>query len=121
MQGKGLSAKTIKNVHRLLSAALKRATVLGYFEDNPCRGVPLPKSTATDDDKRLLSHAEARLTIDAIPDHYRLLIRVLLATGMRWGEGNALKVSDLDLGAETGSVRISSRHGPKHWEGSHLG
>lgn len=54
MQGKGLSAKTIKNVHGLLSAALKTATVLGYFEDNPCRGVPLPKSTATDDHMRLL-------------------------------------------------------------------
>ena len=107
MQGKGLSAKTIKNVHGLLSAALKTATVLGYREDNPCRGVPLPKSTATDDDMRLLTHAEARLIIDAIPDHYRLLIRVLLATGMRWGEATALKVSDLDLGAETGSVRIS--------------
>ena len=107
MQRKGLSAKTIKNVHGLLSAAIKTASILGYREDNPCRGVPLPKSTATDDDMRLLTHAEARLIIDAIPERYRLLIRVLLETGMRWGEVTALKVSDLDLASETGSVRIS--------------
>jgi len=107
MQRKGLSAKTIKNVHGLLSAALKTAAILGYREDNPCRGVPLPKSTATDDDMRLLTHAEARLIIDAIPEQYRLLIRALLATGMRWGEATALKVSDLDLASDTGSVRIS--------------
>ena len=47
---------------------MKTAAILGYREDNPCRGVPLPKSTATDDDMRLLTHAEARLIIDAIPD-----------------------------------------------------
>src|SRR6478735_8108387 len=41
MQRKGLSAKTIKNVHGLLSAAMKTASILGYREDNPCRGVPL--------------------------------------------------------------------------------
>ena len=47
IQRKGLSAKTIKNVHGLLSAAMKTALILGYREDNPCRGVPSPKSTAT--------------------------------------------------------------------------
>ena len=113
MQGKGLSAKTIENVHGLLSAALKTATVLGYREDNPCRGVPLPKSTATDDDMRLLTHVEARLIIDEIPDQYRLLIRFLLATGMRWGEATALRVSGLDLDGETGSVRIRSSAAPE--------
>jgi integrase len=56
---------------------------------------------------RLLTHAEAQLLIDAIPAQYRLLIRVLLATGVRWGEATALTVSDLDLAAGTGSIRIS--------------
>jgi hypothetical protein len=39
---------TIKNVHGLLSAAMKTASILDY-RDNPCRGVPSPKSTPTDD------------------------------------------------------------------------
>jgi integrase len=109
MQRKGLSAKTIKNVHGLLSAAMKTASILGDREDNPCRVVALPQSTATDDDMRLLTHAEARLIIDGVPEHYRLLIRLLLATGMRWGEVTALKVSDLDLASETGPPGSAGR------------
>jgi len=93
MKRRGLSAKTIKNVHGLLSAAMKTAVVLGYIDSNPCRGVALPKSTATDDEMRFLTHAEARLIPEEIPDQYRLLVRTLLATGMRWGEATALRAA----------------------------
>jgi hypothetical protein len=50
MQATGLSAKTRKNVHGLLSAALKTATVLGYRDDNRavasrCRSRPQRMTT----------------------------------------------------------------------------
>jgi integrase len=107
IQRKGSSAKTIKNVHGLLSAAMKAAAMLGYREDNPCRvfhSRSQPRRTTT---YACSPHAGTRLIIDPIPEHYRLLIRLQLATGMRWGEVTALKVSDFDLASATCSVRIS--------------
>ncbi len=103
----GLSAKTIKNLHGLFSSAMKTAVRLGYRGSNPCVGVTLPKSTATEDAMCVLTHAEFRLLLDAMAPRYRLFILFLVGTGLRWSEATALQVSDFDFEAEVPTVRVT--------------
>ena len=103
----GLSAKTIKNLHGLFSSAMKTAVRLGYRASNPCVGVALPKSTATEDAMCVLTHGEFRLLLDAMAPRYRLFIRFLVGTGLRWSEATALQVSDFDFAAKSPTVRVT--------------
>jgi hypothetical protein len=61
MTEKGLSPKTIANVHGLLSAAMTTAVRLGYRAHNPCVGVELPKSVATRDEMTVLTRDLCRV------------------------------------------------------------
>jgi len=49
MQAKGLEPKTIKNVHALISASFSIMVREKQRPDNPCKGVSLPKSSATEE------------------------------------------------------------------------
>lgn len=104
---KGLSPKTIHNLHGLLSAAMKTAIQLGYRQDSPCEGVALPKSTATDDTMMFLSEDEFALLETNMTPSYQLFTRFLVMTGLRWGEATALLVSDLNLKGKPPSVRVT--------------
>lgn len=106
MESKGLSAKTIANVHGLLSSAMKTAVRLGYRTDNPCHGVKLPKSTAVADEMCLLSAGEMALLLHCMTPRYRPLVRFLVGTGMRWGEATALQISDVTLDGPNPSARV---------------
>jgi len=88
MTEKGLSPKTIANVHGLLSAAMTTAVRLGYRADNPCVGVELPKSVATRDEMTVLTRDEFGLLLSKVSPHYQPLVLTLVATGLRWGGGD---------------------------------
>jgi hypothetical protein len=49
MQAKGLEPKTIKNVHGLISASFNTMVREKQRSDNPCKGISLPKSLATEE------------------------------------------------------------------------
>ena len=102
MTEKGLSPKTIANVHGLLSAAMTTAVRLGYRADNPCVGVELPKSVATRDEMTVLTRDEFGLLLSKVSAHYQPLVLTLVATGLRWGEATALTAGDVDLTARPG-------------------
>jgi len=80
MTEKGLSPKTIANVHGLLSAAMTTAVRLGYRADNPCVGVELPKSVATRDEMTVLTRDEFGLLLSKVSAHYQPLVLTLVAT-----------------------------------------
>ncbi len=63
MSVKGRSAKTIHNVHGLISAAMNTAEMLGYVPRNPCRGVQLPSVEKAEDEAMFLTHGEFSLII----------------------------------------------------------
>lgn len=107
MSAKGLAPKTIANVHGLLSASLSTAVRLGYRSDNPCAGVELPKSTATQDEMVVLTRDEFALLLAQIPEANKPLVLTLVATGMRWGEVTALTTADLDLDATPPTIRVT--------------
>lgn len=104
LQKKGLSGKTIANVHGLLSGVCKRAVRDRLMPYNPCLGMRLPSP-----DRRppvFLTPEEVAQLITAINPHYRDLIIVLVSTGMRWGEATALKVGSVRT-LVSGSLAVS--------------
>jgi integrase len=98
--------KTVANAHGLLSAMLQVAVYDGHLPANPCKGIRLPRRTAHETtEHRYLTHAEFEQLFGHVPEHYRPLVMLLVGSGMRWGEAEALTVGDIDVAAST--VRIN--------------
>lgn len=106
-RGKPTSAKTIANKHGLLSAAMTTAVRMGYRPDNPCKGVKLPKSTATEDVMRFIDRPDWDRIMYHMDDHFVPFFQLLIGTGLRFGEATALTAADFNLDAETPTVRIT--------------
>lgn len=107
LQTKGLSNKSIANIHGLLSAAMNTAVRLGYRTDNPCAAVRLPRSQRAGDDMVVLEPEDLDLILDNLLEHYRPFIITLVGTGLRFGEATALQVGDLSLDARPPTIRIN--------------
>jgi integrase len=103
----GTAAKSIHNMHGLLSGAMKTAERLGYISRNPCRGIPLPQVQQAGDKARFLNHAEYSLLISAMDSGYKAFVQFLVMTGTRFGEATAIKVLDVDLQFRPPTVRIN--------------
>ncbi|WNB87008.1 hypothetical protein [Cellulomonas sp. ATA003] len=66
LQDKGLSTKTIANVHGLLSAAMNTAVRLEYRKDNPCSAIRLPRTQRGGDEMVVLEPSELDLILDQL-------------------------------------------------------
>lgn len=106
-RGEPTSAKTIANKHGLLSAAMTTAVRMGYRTDNPCKGVKLPKSTATDDKIRFIDKGQWSVIVSCMDAHFVPFFQLLVGTGLRFGEATALTAKDFKLDAPTPTVRVT--------------
>ena len=102
-QPKGLSPKTVRNIHQILSSALKLAQEQRIILANPAEGCALPKT----------EHREMKtLPVEQLQSFLREakdsgvfeLYYLELATGLRRGELLGLKWEDIDL--EHGDLRV---------------
>ena len=94
LRGSGLSASTVRQIHRVFSLVLALAVRDGRLARNPADGVPLPR--ATPGERIFLTHDQ----LDALADaagRERLVILFLGYTGVRYGEMAALRIRNLDL------------------------
>lgn len=102
----GLSAKTKKNIHSLLSAALSSAVRDGLIESNPAAGIraerELPKKAPI-----FLTREQFELIASTIDFRYSLFVRFLEGTGLRFGEATALTWNDIDLRRENGVIKVT--------------
>ena len=113
--GRVVKPKTIRNRHGFLSGALNAAVARKLIAANPAAGRRLPRTTSEADtdaeaDRRMLTRNEFDRLVNATPEHYRPLVRFLVASGCRWGEATALKPEDIDQETETVKVRRAVKY-----------
>jgi integrase len=104
VEPKGLSAQTVKHVHRTLSQALNHAVRVGVLFKNPAQQVKPPRPPARE--IKILSREEIGTLLKAArgTDLY-VPVLVGVTTGLRRGELLGLRWSDIDL--STGRLTVS--------------
>jgi integrase len=100
---RGLSAKTVRFTHAVLSSALKQAVKWRMLPQNPAQFVDLPKGTRKEM-KALSPEDAAAFLRAAAQDRWAVLFAFALTTGMRPEEYLGLQWKDIDL--QTGIVTV---------------
>jgi integrase len=104
MQERGLSARTVRYTHAILSSAFKQAIKWHMLARNPCEAVELPRAERRE--MKAFSPEEAGRFLKASKeDEQGVIFAFALATGMRPEEYLALKWSDMDLDKGLAVVR----------------
>lgn len=99
------AAKTVRNAHGLLSAALTSATRDGLVPGNVAKGVRMPRSTR--EEHVYLDPPEFAVLVGLLAPHWRPLTTFLVGTGARFSEATALTFGALDLGHSSARIRQS--------------
>jgi integrase len=106
MTSNGLTARTVRYTHSVLSSAFKQAIRWQMLQQNPCANVELPKQQRKE--MMALSPEQAACFLTAIQENrYGLLFSLMLATGLRPSEALALQWSDIDW--QRGSITIQRK------------
>ena len=102
-QPRGLSPKTVRNIHQILSSALKLAQEQRIILTNPAEGCALPKVEYREMKTLPVEQLQSFLR-EAKDSGVFELYCLELATGLRRGELLGLKWEDIDL--EHGDLRV---------------
>ena len=102
-QPKGLSVKTVRNLHQIISSTLALAKEQKLIDSNPAEGCALPKPEHKEM-KTLPAEQLQSFLQEAKESGVFELYYLELATGLRRGELLGLKWEDIDL--ERGSLRV---------------
>ncbi|TDE03423.1 tyrosine-type recombinase/integrase [Jiangella asiatica] len=101
-----VAAKTVRNRHGLLYAAMERQVELGNIHANPCNSVKIGRSERAE--MTILSYDEFEAIRDEhLRKHWRPFVTLLAGTGLRFGEATALQVRDFDLSATPPMLRVA--------------
>lgn len=96
LEQSGASGKTIANKHGLLASVFK--TALNdenlNIEKSPCATTRLPRPDSGDNEMVFLTQPEFATLLKYVPAPYQSFVIFLAATGLRYGEAVALRVSD---------------------------
>jgi integrase len=104
MTRRGLSAKTVRHVHNVLSPSLKQAVKWRLLSQNPCDLCELPRIAKRE--MQCFTPEETAVFLQyAKSDRYYAAFVLAIETGMRPEEYLGLKWSDIDFGSCRLSVR----------------
>lgn len=102
--GPGLSIKTVRNLHGVLTRAFRDGVRWGHLQRNPCDAADPPKGASPE--MKVWSADELRQFSKSVASHRWAAVWALLATtGMRRGEILGLRWTDVDLDARTVTIR----------------
>lgn len=99
-----VSAKTVRNYHAILSAAMQAAVQAKLRDENPAYKTRMSRGVKRE--AVFLSPTEFATLLHFIPERYERFVLFLAGTGCRWGEATAVKWGDLRLKADPPTVRI---------------
>ncbi|MBF6298197.1 site-specific integrase [Nocardia amamiensis] len=99
----GNAPKTVANKHGYLFGLMDSLRRQGIITKNPCEGTKLPRVDQAE--MTFLEPDEFAALEEALPEQWRLLVRFLVASGVRWGEATALRVGDVDRRHNTIRIR----------------
>lgn len=106
LQRDGLAAKSVRNVHGILTKCLSTAVSVGYLRDNPCQRVTLPKVQKAEIVPLTDEQVKAFLK-EAAGDSMEILFNVILFTGLRESEALGLTWDCVDFNA--GTIKINKQ------------
>lgn len=104
--GQPLGRKTKGNIHAVLSAAFSTAIDEEVMHRNPAKGV----SEADLNEARepvYLSPEDLVLLAERVDPHYKLFVRFLAGTGLRYSEATALRRRDITTKGGRAEIRVS--------------
>lgn len=103
-QGHGLAPKTVRNVHGVLSRAMRDAVRWGHLQRNPCDTADPPSKRTPE--MRVWTSEQLRAFAQSVEaDRWAAVWLLLASTGMRRGEVLGLRWTDADLSAGTVTIR----------------
>lgn len=88
------SPATVRKSGQVLAKIMRAAVDCGLIARSPCASVKLPAEQSRE--MRFLSPAELVDLVDAVDEHYRVLVLTAAYAGLRWGELAGLRVSRVD-------------------------
>ena len=104
LSDKGLSPRTVRYIHVLLTSAFKQAIRWRLLAQNPAAYAELPKMVRKE--MQALSPEESARFLRAASDHpYNLIFMFALVTGMRPEEYLAIQWKDVDFERQTVTVQ----------------
>lgn len=107
--GGGLSPKTIRNYISFVSSVLDYAVKMGAIRDNPCSRVTLPAPEHKEKEVYTLEETQHFLdSLEGAPLEYQAFFTLAIFGGFRRGELLGLEWPDVDLEAQTVTVRRTS-------------
>lgn len=114
----GYSRKTMANTIGLMSSVFKTAIRRGWVDSNPCELVHLPSANATERKATFLTVGEFWLVHDEMPARLQLMVRAMVASGLRYSEITALAV---DMTRESLGRKVPALPVVRAWKESKTG
>ena len=112
--GEPLSAKTIRNIHDILSKALNTAISQGMLRVNPAQRVTLPKVIKKE--VKPLTEDQQKVFLKAIKENtFQYIFTVILFTGLREAEACGLTWDCVDFKKGTLKVYRQLQREPNNW------
>ena len=112
--GEPLSAKSIRNIHGILSKALNTAMQQGLVRSNATQLVTVPKVIQAE--VQPLTEDQQKAFFDAIQSHdFKNLYTVMIFTGLREGEAVGLTWDCIDFQKKTMKIYRQLQRVPGNW------